>query len=83
MKFPKHKGSMTITHNEHTVNYLTVKEEFEDNKGYYDFISEKDKQICIDTNEMWTIHWYPDTPIGFYSITGSSFELVLEEANKD
>jgi len=37
-------------------------------------------QKCIDTNECWQLHWYPDTPIGSYCVNGSDLKLVIDYA---
>jgi hypothetical protein len=42
-----------------------------------DWISEEEKQKAIKTNSMWTLHWYPDTPIGFYCIAASSLSAIF------
>jgi len=84
MKLPRHNGSLYITHNEHINYYVTVDEMIEschpavDDKDY--FVSEEDMQKCIDTNELWELQWYPDSPIGFYKVCGSSLEIVLARA---
>lgn len=78
MKFPKHDAGMFITHNEHK-NYYENIEEFIINNDIKEFISEEDKQKCIDNNDIWEIQWYPNTPIGFYKIAGSDFNLLLKE----
>jgi hypothetical protein len=43
-------------------------------------ISPEDMQKCIDTDDVWELQWYPDTPIGFHKVHGSSLELVMAEA---
>ena len=81
MIFPKHKAGMYIEHNPHKDFYQTVTEYIKENECEEDFVSEYDIYKCIENNELWRIQWYPDTPIGSYSVIGHSLESILEEAN--
>ena len=78
MKFPKHKASMSITHNEHTTNYESIREYLD--SEWFEDESEEDKQECIKAGEIWELQWYPDTPIGFYRVFAPTFEKVVEKA---
>ena len=83
MIFPKHDCGLYLTHNQHKDIYETVKHNIESKHPAYDkdfFVSVEDMQKCIDTDECWELQWYPDTPIGFIRICGSSLEIVLSEA---
>lgn len=80
---PNHKATLYLTHNEHLSDYKTVKDYIEDKHPAYDkndFISEEDMQKCVDTNECWQLHWYPNTPIGSYCVNGSDLKLVIDYA---
>lgn len=76
MKFPEHKCGLHLSHNEHRDVYEIVQDYYEPD----DFISSTDRQKCIDNNDCWKLQWYPDTPIGFHRVIGSSLELVIAEA---
>ena len=82
MKFPNHKAGLYLTHNQHKDYYETVEEHVNEyvnmDKEY--FVSEEDYQKCVDTNELWELQWYPETPIGFHKVIGSSLEIVLQRA---
>lgn len=83
IKLPEHAASLRILHNEHKDYYIKVEDFI--NTAYKDedgWLSKEDKQKCIDTNELWVIQWYPDSPVGFYTVLGSSLEIVLEFANR-
>lgn len=83
MILPKHKATLYLTHNEHKSDYQSVKQRIEHEHFSLDddcFVSDEDKQKCIDTDELWELQWYPDTPIGFYKVCGSSLQVVLEKA---
>jgi len=82
MNFPSHKAGMYLTHNQHKDYYETVAQHIEEyvNIEKHDFVSEEDYQKCIDTNELWELQWYPETPIGFHKVNGSTLEIVLKRA---
>lgn len=83
MKLPRHKASLTLLHNDHKDFYSTVKQYIDSEHPALDkdyFVSEEDIQKCIDTDELWSLQWYPDTPIGFYKVCGSTLEIVLKRA---
>ncbi len=76
---PRHKVSFHLTHNQHLGYYETVEQTLSDDGGYYDarsFVSPGDRQRCIDTNELWTAQWYPETPVGFNVLHASSLEVL-------
>lgn len=81
MEFPKHKCGLYLTHNQHKDYYENISEYL--NNDLFDdeyFVSIEDKKKCIDTNELWELQWYPDTPVGFYKVCGSTLEIVLKKA---
>lgn len=85
MKFPRHEASLHLTHNQHKAYYRTVKESIEDgDHGYQkdDWVSEEQMQKAIDTNECWELHWYPDTPVGSYSLSAADLDVLLEAASQ-
>lgn len=64
---------------EHAINYDTVEGFIR--CGQYDpesWVSPEEMQKSIDTNSVWTLQWYPDTPIGFYTLRASSIEALLK-----
>ena len=82
MKFPPHKASLYLTHNEHLSNYETVAQAIEDGDfGMRDWVSEEQKQKAIAANDCWILQWYPDTPIGFYVRAAADLDVLLEAAN--
>lgn len=79
-KFPAHKCSMTITHNYHRDMYQTVAQwvqELESRGGEIQWKDDAAKQRSIETNQMWELQWYPDTPIGFYVAAAPTFGEVI------
>ena len=75
-------SSLTIEFNQFASNYETAEQA--DTWGSYwhpdEWISAEDKQKAIASNRVWCIHWYPDTPVGFCRIFGSSLQVVCEAA---
>lgn len=81
IKFPKHKCGLYLSHNQHKDLYETALHRIEySNLDVDDFISKEDMQKCINTDELWELQWYPDTPIVFYRVAGSTLEIVLNRA---
>jgi hypothetical protein len=65
-------------------NYMTVREyyeSFEDDR--YSWISEEEKQKAFENNSVWVLQWYPQTPVGFCEIRGSTLEAVIEAFKKE
>lgn len=84
MKFPAHEASLSLEHNQHKAYYLTVAQSIADSDhGYQEdcWISEEQKQKAIDTNECWTLQWYPRTPIGFYIKSAADLDALLNYVN--
>lgn len=86
MEFPHHAASLHLTHNDHKSVYETVEQWEATNAGdgnLYDWVSDGQRQKAIATNEVWTLQWYPKTPVGFCALAAADLGVLLEEANKD
>ena len=74
---PPHKCGLFLTHNEHKNYYETVAIRIQDgciaDRGW---VSEEEKQRAIDTDELWELQWYPDTPNGSYTLVASSLDAI-------
>ncbi|MGA3170344.1 MAG: hypothetical protein ABSE62_04965 [Chthoniobacteraceae bacterium] len=81
MKFPAHKCGLFLSHNEHRDVYQTVTEFIGDGLAY-SFRDETSMYQCIATGELWTLHWYPETPIGFHLIAAPTLEELLAFAEQ-
>ena len=78
LKLPVHKCGLYLVHNRHKDVYedITIAvSEIEDDT----WVSLKEKQKALDTGELWTLQWYPDTPVGFCMIAAASLEKLLEQ----
>ena len=86
IEWPKHEASLHLMHNDHKSYYRTVAEAIEDeDHGYTDdcWVSPEQKQKAIDTNECWTLQWYPNTPVGFNLMSAADFDVLLDAARAD
>lgn len=80
MKLPNHKCSLELTHNKHRDYYQTAAEAIAERESHGcppDWKDEEAKQRAIATDEIWELHWYPDTPIGFHAIYAPTLEELL------
>ncbi len=74
---PPHKGGMSIEKDPHRANYESV-EEYERWRGESDdWVSPEEREKAIETDTLWTIQWYPDTPVGFCYLMASSLEALM------
>lgn len=80
--FPAHKAGLSLEHNQHKNAYENAEQWIADNE-WCDWESEESKQKAIDTNEIWTLQWYPDTPVGFYAVAAPTLDDLLRIANSD
>lgn len=80
--WPKHACELSLTHNRNRSYYQTVEEMVrDDNLG--DWVSDEQRQKAIDTNEIWELQWYPDTPIGFCCLWAADLDVLLAAAQED
>ncbi len=73
---PEHIG-MFIEHNEHKMYYDPIEKavnDIDDSK----WVSPEEKQKALETNEIWSIQWFPKTPIGSYTFYASTLEALFK-----
>lgn len=83
MNFPSHKCGLYLEHNRHRDLYQTARDwitEEETREVFPDWKDEAAKQKAIDTDEVWTLQWYPNTPIGFNFVAAPTLEELLAYA---
>lgn len=80
MKLPDHKCALYLGHNDHRNVYETVEQWLDDRDDLYGWPSAEAMQRAIATDEVWTLQWYPDTPIGFHAIAAPTLGELLEYA---
>lgn len=80
---PPHKCSLHLTHNQHKSYYETVQDytESDPENPLGEWVSEYQKAKAYETQELWQLQIYPDTPIGFYCYWGADLSAVLIAAN--
>lgn len=78
-------SSLTIGFNDdHACNYTTA-QGWRDEWGFYggrnddriDWVSDDERERAIAQNSVWTLQWYPETPVGFCCIGASSFGALF------
>lgn len=76
---PEHKGELSIEHNGHKSNYETVENYIEWRKfDDEDFANSNSRKKCIETDSIWVLQYYPNTPVGFNVIVGSSLSDIID-----
>lgn len=76
-------NQLHLTRNDYASNYCTAKQWIEDYSATQDwFKDESPEQIkaMIDTDTIWTLQIYPDTPVGFYKWNRATLEEVIDAA---
>ena len=81
MEFPRHECGLFLTHNECKDYYETVEEWLKDEHNEeHAYWPDGEWEKAIETNEIWVLQWYPDTPVGFHCVAASTLETCLSEA---
>lgn len=70
-------SELHLTFNDHASNYQTVAQAVEEDNWHGDWINDEERDRAIATNRAWSLQWYPDTPIGSYSVSASTLEALL------
>lgn len=86
-ELPMHLCGLYLEHNTHKNVYQTAKDWLEEQsetheEEFYEWKSEEQKQRALDTNEVWTLQWYPSTPIGFLAVAAPTLKELLAWANE-
>jgi hypothetical protein len=69
---------MTVTHNEHKLYYQTAKQFIEEEYVKAAFLSQDEIDKAIETDEIWSVQWYPDTPIGSCMLYASTLDVIFK-----
>ncbi len=72
MNFPIHKAGLHLEHNAYRNYYQTIEEGLAEEAG--NWISPAERAHALATESIWTLHWYPNTPVGFNQIAASTLE---------
>jgi len=76
-------NSLHLTRNgDHACNYMTAEQWIEEGPGTYRDVSPGELEKMKDTNTIWCLQIYPNTPIGFNVSNGASLDYVVDEHMK-
>jgi len=75
--FPAHRAELHLDHNDHKNAYESAEHWIVENGETYAWQDDEAKQRAIDTDEIWTLQWYPNTPIGFFAVAAPTLDEVL------
>ena len=81
---PKYNCALYITHNQHKSYYESVEDAVAeiDEREPDSWATPEERQRALDSDSIWRVQWYPDTPIGFYVVHASSLSAALQEGEK-
>lgn len=77
---PKYDVTLYLTHNP-SHGHDTEHDYIEDYTD--DWIGDKTEVYAMDKPDFWEITWYPNTPIGFYTVCCADLETLLMELPED
>lgn len=80
MNLPQHKCGLTLEHNDHRNTYDEVGQYIVDRDLV--FKDDEARNRAIATDEIWVLHWYPDTPVGFYEVAAPTLDELLTFASE-
>lgn len=77
--FPPHIY-MIIEHNNHKNFYENIGKYLKEGPvERLPYLTDEEYKICIATDELWEIQWYPHNPISFHYICGPTFQSCLDK----
>lgn len=80
--WPRHI-SLSVEHNEHATYYQSAEvwaAEQDQRECPIRWASDEERAKAIAEDSIWTLHFYPDTPVGSYWVAASTFEAALAAA---
>lgn len=82
---PRHDAGISIERAPNRGTYETVREwiaSCESYGGAPHWPSPEARQRAIDTDDVWVMQWYPDTPVGSYCVAAPTLAELLAYASK-
>jgi hypothetical protein len=83
---PAHKCGLYLEHNACRDAHQTVEKWLESEQDWNgdpnSWKSDEQRQRAIATNEVWTLQWYPETPIGSHTIAAPTIDELLQFASE-
>ena len=80
--FPKHDCGLYLNHNAHKDVYESAEQWIADN-DWCDWKDEDAIARAIASDSIWTLQWYPTSPIGFCAVAAPTLKEVMAIANGD
>ena len=74
------KASVSVTINKHRDYYQSVQDAINEEADWYGNIDEETFNKMIDTDTIVSIQFYPNTPIGFYTVHHYDLTEALKKA---
>jgi hypothetical protein len=78
---PTHKCGLYLEHNACRDVYETAAQCIADDESrdpaLYTWESDEHRQRAIDTNEVWTLQWYPERPSTFFAVAAPTLSELL------
>lgn len=72
----------SIHHNDHKTIYKPIAQYIADLRYDDEDIAPGERERILELDEIWEIHWFPDTPVGSCVAVASTLEKALEYANE-
>ena len=76
-------GYFTIHWNRHKGIYETAEQCIVGEPELHQFRNDAQRQRSIDNNEMWVLHWYSRTPVGFHRFCAPTLQELIEFATEE
>ena len=80
--FPPHKCGLYLEHNVYRDYYDSIDKAVADEDETGDWTSPEERSLALSSGDIWTLQWYPDTPVGFNRVAASSLKAVLDAAKE-
>ena len=75
--------SLSVSFNDHHSMYQSVTDTLDEPHGYYSDISDSVRATMIKTDTIWTIHIYPNSPVGFNVYHAATLDAAIDAARKE
>lgn len=84
--FPPHLVCASIEHNDHKGVYQSIEDYVQDESEHMDypvrFESAEHFRRSVETDELWAVRWYPNTPVGFCIVYAPTLDEAIAYAKK-
>lgn len=77
-QFPPHKAGLHLEHNQHRNYYEPLGEHLADDMFKGAFATDEERALAIATDELWTLQWYPETPVGFRFMAAATWDGLMD-----